>query len=117
MTNADRKEFAVEMSMLAEVFGEQLSDTRLEIYFEDLKVYDWEHVALGIRSARASRKFFPKIADIAECIDEAVEARVQRHAATAKAMHALPSGPRMSELRRAGEMFALPERPSSERGV
>ena len=107
MTEDHRKAFAVEMAMLAEAFGEQLSSARLEIYFEDLKGYDFEHVVLGIRAARATKKFFPKVADITECIDEAVEAKVQRHAMQVKAQHALPGGPRTSELQRAGTLFQL----------
>lgn len=111
MTQDDRERFGVEMAMLAEVFGEQVSPARLGIYFEDLMVYDWGHVRAGIRLARVSRKFFPKVADICECIDEAVELRVQQHALEARRMHALPSGPRISELQKAGEIFALPPKP------
>ena len=110
MTKEDRQEFAVEMSMLAEVFTEPLSEARLEIYFEDLRVYDFEHVRLGIRLARRTKRFFPKVADIAECIDDAVEARVQAHAMAAKTLYALPSGPRTGELKRASESLRLPER-------
>lgn len=110
MTERDREDFAFEMAMLAEVFGEPLSEARLAIYFEDLSIYDWEHVRAGIRLARATKKFFPKIADIAECIDEAVEARVQRHAAQSRGQFALP-GDQRGQLRSAGDLLRLPPKP------
>ena len=112
MTDKDREVFAFEMTMLAEVFGEQLSEARLAIYFADLAIYDCGHVVDGIRLARKTKRFFPRIADLAECIDEAVEARVQAFIAGQKRIYAMPAAPRMSELMRAGEIRSLP--PSQE---
>lgn len=106
----EREKFAVEMTVLAEVYGEQLSEARLEIYFQDLSPYDLEHVIAGMKQARLTRRIFPKIADLAECIDEAVEARVQRHIAETHARYALASAPRIAELMRAGEIRSLPPR-------
>ena len=108
MTRADRAEFAVEMALLAEVFGEQLSETRLEIYFQDLSIYDLGHVVAGLKLARQTRRFFPKPIDISECIDEAVEARVQAHVAAGKAQYGLPAGPRTGQLGRFSDLVALP---------
>lgn len=105
MTDADRPTFGVEMALLAEVFGEQLSETRLEIYFADLRHFDLEHVRMGIRLARATRKFFPRIADIAECVDEAVEARVQAHAAASRQLVA-PGTARLSAMQSAGQLVS-----------
>jgi hypothetical protein len=66
VTDADRQAFAVEMAIAAEVFGETLSKTRAEAYFQALVDLDIGTVQRAFRRAVRVCKFFPKPADLRE---------------------------------------------------
>lgn len=70
-TPAERTKFGQAMVVMAEVFGETLSELRLGAYFESLRRFDLAQVEGGIvtATARAGQKFMPKPGEIAEAIE------------------------------------------------
>ena len=64
MTEADRKDFAVEMARLAEGYQSPLSMARITVYFEALDDYDLEDLTAVMRESIRRRKFFPKVVEI-----------------------------------------------------
>jgi len=68
MTSDDRATFATEMTMLAEVFGEPLSEPRMRAYFAALEEHGITDVQAACRRAIKSSRFFPKPADLIELL-------------------------------------------------
>lgn len=68
MTSHDSVTFAAEMTMLAEVFGEKLSEPRLRAYFSALEEYPIDAVQQACRRAIKASRFFPKPADLLEML-------------------------------------------------
>lgn len=68
MTQSDSVVFATELTLLAEVFGEQLSKARIGAYFVALEAYAVEDVQAACRRAIKASRFFPKPADLIEML-------------------------------------------------
>lgn len=69
MTNSDEKKFATFMAMLAVAFERgDLSEEKIDMYFEFLSDLNVEAVGRGVKGLIATRKFpsFPTIAEIRE---------------------------------------------------
>ncbi len=62
----DDKAFAVEMAATASTFGSELSEGKIDTYWEALKDLPIEVVCAGLREARRSLRFFPKPVEIRE---------------------------------------------------
>jgi hypothetical protein len=75
MTNADSAVFATEMTMMAEVYGEKLSEPRLRAYFAALEDYAIEDVQVACRQATKASRFFPKPADLIESLEGGLDDR------------------------------------------
>src|SRR5262245_13750199 len=68
MKPADRKAFLVELTVLAEVFHEALSDVRLEGYWKALDDLSINEIRSASRHAARTCKFFPKPAELREAL-------------------------------------------------
>ena len=68
MTSRDSVTFATELTMVAEVFGEALSEPRLRAYYAALEEYAIEDVQAACRRAIKASRFFPKPADLIEIL-------------------------------------------------
>lgn len=68
MTRADAGAFAAEMAGLAEVFGEPVSEVRMQLYFEALSTFTLEEVRAAVRGAIRGCRFFPKPAELIEML-------------------------------------------------
>jgi hypothetical protein len=66
MTPKDRRAFAEAMGVLAEVFNEPVSDTRLKAYFVALEDLDTALVLAAMRGTMRDAKFFPRPGEIRE---------------------------------------------------
>lgn len=75
MTDGDRATFAAELTLLAEVFGETLSRTRIGAYFVALEDFEFSEVQGAMRRAIKTSKFFPKPAEVAELIGGSLDDR------------------------------------------
>jgi len=75
MTASDGPVFATELTMVAEVFGERLSESRLRAYFAALEAYSIEDVQAACRGAIKTNRFFPRPADLIEMLEGGVEDR------------------------------------------
>lgn len=69
MQSDDKRVFAAELALTAEVFGEQLSPTRIEAYFLALAEFDVDAVRAALRQSVKVSRFFPKPAEIREVIE------------------------------------------------
>ena len=96
MTDADRRAFAVEMALLAEVFGEQISETRIAAYFTALEDRALGEVQRAMRTAIRTSRYFPRPVELIEII------RAERAMA-----RALP-GPERKALP-AGQNWTMPQ--------
>lgn len=68
MTRADATAFASELAGLAEVFGEQVSQVRTQLYFEALSGLTLDEVRVAVRAAIRGCRFFPKPAELIELL-------------------------------------------------
>lgn len=73
MTAADRGQFAGLMAATAEVYGEQLSDARLELYFSALDDLSLEQLRAALSVHVRTQKFFPRPAEIREAVTGSVD--------------------------------------------
>lgn len=64
MNASDRTRFGVMLFKLADAFGEQLSDARVEIYFERLAPFPIEAVEAAASRAMDELRFFPRVAEL-----------------------------------------------------
>lgn len=69
MIPADNENFAKALLVLGEVFGEQISEARLEAYRMVLAGYEFQSVESAIQRAMTSLRFFPKPAELVEMIE------------------------------------------------
>ena len=69
----DRAAFALELSTLAEIFAEPVSQARYAGYFEVLKDLDLAVVLSAIRAAARTLKFFPKPAELRELAEGSID--------------------------------------------
>ncbi len=75
MTEADSPAFAVALTALAEVYGEELSKTRIRLYFEALRHVDFARIQAAFQQAMRTCRFFPKPAELLDLIDGDLEDR------------------------------------------
>lgn len=68
MTDHDRSKFAEALHVLAETFGEPLSDLRTEAYFDALRDFSIEQVSLATRLSLRTCKFFPRPVELRDLI-------------------------------------------------
>lgn len=69
MTDRDSAKFARLFALLSETFNKPVSDPLAEIYFRTLKNFTIEQVESAVEQAIASRKFFPKPAELRELLE------------------------------------------------
>lgn len=67
------RKFAHLMVQVAEIYGEKLSEIKIQLYFELLKEYPYEIIEGAFVSHTKLSKFFPKPADIIELIEGSPE--------------------------------------------
>ena len=70
MTNADKTRFGLEFLAVATIFEREVTSEVAEIYFRVLQRFTIEEVTLGIYKACSTLKYFPRPAEIIECIME-----------------------------------------------
>lgn len=87
MTRADAGAFAAELAGLAEVFGEQVSQVRAQLYFEALSTFTLDEVRAAVRGAIRGCRFFPKPAELIEMLQGSAED--QAEVAWGRFLHAL----------------------------
>lgn len=75
MTHQDRPGFLQVMCALGEAFDTQISDSRLEIYFQALSDLTLEQVREAARAHVQSSRFFPKPVELREAIAGRIEDR------------------------------------------
>jgi hypothetical protein len=68
MTRADFKPFTEEFALLAEVFNEPLSATRIQTYFMALDDLPLEQIVGAMRTAHGQLRFFPKPVELRELL-------------------------------------------------
>lgn len=107
MTREDRKVFATELAILAEVRRVDLTTTMLESYFEDLAEFQVDEVRAAIRLLRRTRTFWPQPVEIIEAI---TEARRTERRALAETRRALPGGEPMTTEEAQGFLAELRQR-------
>ena len=78
MTNTDRIAFAEALHVLAETFGEPMSDLRTEGYFNALSDLSIAQVNVAVRHAMRSCKFFPKPAELREAVTGTADEAAQK---------------------------------------
>jgi hypothetical protein len=66
MTGQDAARFALELAKLARAFGEQVDDTRADVYFDGLITFELEDVVEAMTRIRNTARKFPPIVDIRE---------------------------------------------------
>jgi len=72
MNDVDKKEFATQMMLIAEIYDKPVSKEKMKIYFATLKEYSIDQVKIGIQSHMSDTdqgQFFPKPANIIKHID------------------------------------------------
>lgn len=77
MTRDDSAAFAALMLGLGEVYGEPVSDVRMEIYFAALADLDIETVRAAATAHVRLSKFFPRPAELREVIDGSADDRAE----------------------------------------
>lgn len=75
MTRADAAGFAAALTVLAEHFGVELSERRVESYFLAMSDHDLNAVIAGIASATKTCRFFPVPAELLDLIEGGLEDR------------------------------------------
>lgn len=75
MTDHDRKEFARLCALMSQAFDKPMSKVLIGIYFDGLKDFDIEQVEEAINRAVQTKTFLPKVAEIRQLIEGAVEDR------------------------------------------
>ena len=83
MLGSDGPAFATELTALAEVFGETVSETKLRGYFLALALLPLVAIRAGCREAMAESKFFPKPVELRDLS--------RRHLTQARAFPVRPS--------------------------
>lgn len=68
MTDRDSVEFARLFTLLSETFNKAVSDSLAEIYFRTLKDFTIEQITHAVEQAIATKKFFPKPAELRELL-------------------------------------------------
>jgi hypothetical protein len=72
VTHPDRATVARMLAALSEVFGEALTETRIEGYLVALADVPTEHLRLGMQQAMRACTFFPKPAELRRAVDTAL---------------------------------------------
>jgi hypothetical protein len=75
MTNLDRAAFAAFMLGLGEVYGEPVSDARMEIYFSALADLELEEIRQAATAHVKLTKFFPRPSELRDAVFGASEDR------------------------------------------
>ena len=77
MTTADFKSFTMEFTLLAEVFSEALSATRIHAYFIALEDLPLEQLVTAMRTAQGHLRFFPKPVELRELVHGSPDERAE----------------------------------------
>lgn len=77
MTDQDRIQFAEAMHVLAETFGESMTELRTEGYFDALRDFDIQQVNVAVRHALKACRFFPKPVELRELVTGDAEETAQ----------------------------------------
>lgn len=77
MTQHDRQAFALFMLGLGEVYGESVSDTRMELYFAALVDLPLESIRAAATVHVRTQKFFPRPAELREAVGGTTEDRAE----------------------------------------
>lgn len=77
MTQRDRQSFAALMLAVGEVYGESVSDARMELYFAALADLDLGTISGAVEAHMRAQKFFPRPSEIREAIDGSAEDRAE----------------------------------------
>jgi hypothetical protein len=75
MTARDGPTFATELTMLAEVFGERMSEARMNAYFAALEEFCIEDIQGACRRAIQTSRFFPRPAELIEALEGGLDDR------------------------------------------
>jgi hypothetical protein len=79
VTHPDRATVARMLAALAEVFGQELTETRVEGYLAALADVPTAHLRLGMQQAMRACTFFPKPAELRRAVDSGLLAHEQSH--------------------------------------
>jgi hypothetical protein len=77
VTHPDRQNVARMLAAFSEVFGEPMTETRIEGYLAALADVPTEHLRLGMQQAMRACAFFPKPAELRRAVDTALIALEQ----------------------------------------
>jgi hypothetical protein len=77
VTHPDRATVARMLAAFSEVFGEPMTETRIEGYLAALADVPTEHLRLGMQQAMRACQFFPKPAELRLAVDTALIALEQ----------------------------------------
>lgn len=77
VTHPDRATVARMLAAFSEVFGEPMTETRIEGYLAALADVPTEHLRLGMQQAMRACTFFPKPAELRRAVDTALIALEQ----------------------------------------
>jgi hypothetical protein len=75
MTDHDRKEFAQLCALMSQALDRPMSKALIGIYFDGLKDFDIEQVASAVNQAVRTKTFMPKVAELRQLIEGAVDDR------------------------------------------
>ena len=81
MNDSDKKEFATQMMLIAEIYDKPVSKEKMKIYFATLKEYSIDQVKHGIQLHMADTEqgqFFPKPANIIKHIEGQLPSVIDR---------------------------------------
>ena len=77
MTELDRAPFAELMIGVGEVYGEPVSDARMELYYRALEDLSLDEIRAAANAHVRGSRFFPKPAELREAIDGSAEDRAE----------------------------------------